>query len=634
MKASRRPKPPRARPRPGSLERPINTRIYRGAWVFVVLPLLIASCSVSRQQPLAATVVRPTFFAPAATQTLTDLATNYADRSPDAPNSATLLHWISGEFGALGLGAKIDRFKASIPGRGEVSLANVSATVTGRSQTEIVVIAHRDNSGQGPGGGADDNASGTAVMLELARAYQNLNGGSSALEPAHTIVFLSTDGGAFGAIGATHYAQLPSTQKHVAAVVVLDSVAGPGPVRVLLNGDAPRSPAPVIVATVFQLLSEQPGAVVTHASSFDQLLDLAFPFSLYEQAPFIARGIPAVTITTAIDRPPSPLEDTIASISPGSAAAAHLALIGRATEQILAALDQGAPEPHTVSASYVYLGGRFIHGWALQFVLLAALLPALLVILDLFARCRRRQIALRPAFRSLGRRLGFWCSLLVFFLLFSYFGFWPNGTARPLSPDTTAATSLPYGALVFFLLLAFGAWLITRDRLLPKHAVTAEDELAGYTAALLLLAGVALLTAVLNSYSLLFLLPPLHAWIWLPQLRSLRPWARLLVLLAGFLGPLLVFWELASRLRLGFKVVWYVSELAAVGYISVLSLIVGTAFTAATAQLSALSVNRYGPYPARGERPQQSLPQNVARHAVSLSRWLTETRRERRKHAT
>ena len=35
-----------------------------------------------------------------------------------------------------------------------------------------------------------------------------------------------------------------------------------------------------------------------------QLIDLGFPFSAYEQAPFVTRGIPAVTVTTGPDRPP------------------------------------------------------------------------------------------------------------------------------------------------------------------------------------------------------------------------------------------------------------------------------------------------------------------------------------------
>ena len=621
-------KPLRTKPRPGSLERPVNARIYRGSWIVIAIPLLIAAFSVAREQPLVAPVFRSVFGEADAQATMYELANTYPDRSPGAASSANLLVWVEGKFTNLGLTPKVDPFSADIPGLGKQSLANVSVTIRGRSPTSIVILAHRDNSGHGPGGGPDDNASGTAAMLELAREYQNNSGLVKPPQPAHTIVFLSTDGGAFGAIGADHFARHSASRSHIAAVIVLDAIAGRGPPRILLNGDAPRSPSPVLVATAFQLLSEQPGAEVTHAGFVDQLLDLAFPFSLYEQAPFVARGIPAVTFTTSSDRPPLPLTDTSANIS-----GEHLSVIGHATAQLIAALDQGAPEPQSNSAGYIYLGGRFVHGWALQLILITALLPPLVAIVDLFARCRRRQIPLEPSLRSLGRRVGFWLSLLSLFLLFVFFGFFHGGVARPLSPDISASVSPPLGALVFFSLLGFGAWLIARERLLPRHQASAEGELAGYAAALLLLLVAALAVAALNRYMVLFLLPPLHAWIWLPQLRDWRPWASLGVMLIGLLGPLLVFFELASRLHLGLNVFWYVTELGAVGYLGLPLLLVAVAFTAASAQLAALSVRRYAPYPAVGERPDATLPQLALRRVAPLSRkWdgFRATRRSRR----
>jgi MFS family permease len=384
---------------------------------------------------------------------------------------------------------------------------------------------------------------------------------------------------------------------------------------VLLNGDAPRSPSSVVVATAFQLLSEQPGGAAAHAGFFDQLLDLAFPFSLYEQAPFIARGIPAVTLTTSGDRPPLPQSDTPQNIS-----AAHLSVIGHAAEQLIAALDQGAPEPQANSAGYIYLGGRYVHGWALQLILIAAMLPAFVAIVDLFARCRRRQIPIEPALRSLGRRLGFWIVLLSLFLLFVFFGLFHGGVARPPSPDISASVSPPFGALALFIFLAFGAWLIARERLLPRREASPEDELAGYAAALMLLLVSALVVGYLNRYMVVFLLPPLHAWIWLPQLRDRRPWSSLVVISLGLIGPLLVFVELASRLHLGLNVFWYVTELGAVGYLHLSLLLAAIAFAAAGAQLAALSVRRYAPYPAAGDRPEVTLPELVLRRIGPLSR--------------
>ena len=57
-------------------------------------------------------------------------------------------------------------FTRKIPGQGRVELENVLALRPGPSNQVIVVVAHRDNSGAGPG--ANDNASGTAALLLLA----------------------------------------------------------------------------------------------------------------------------------------------------------------------------------------------------------------------------------------------------------------------------------------------------------------------------------------------------------------------------------------------------------------------------------------------------------------------------------
>ena len=41
----------RRRPRPGSLERPVNARMYRGTWLLVAIPLLIAAFTVTNGVP-------------------------------------------------------------------------------------------------------------------------------------------------------------------------------------------------------------------------------------------------------------------------------------------------------------------------------------------------------------------------------------------------------------------------------------------------------------------------------------------------------------------------------------------------------------------------------------------------------
>ena len=156
-------------------------------------------------------------------------------------------------------------------------------------------------------------------------------------------------------------------------VVNLDAIAGPGRPRLELAGDTPRSPAPGLVETVRARLEQETGSEPTRPSALRQLVDLGFPYSRYEQAPFVTRGIPAVTITTAADRPAAGLHD-----EPRALDTARLGQIGRATQNAVDAMQQGvALEPGP--SSYVYLGSRVVRGWAIELVLIGALLPFLAV---------------------------------------------------------------------------------------------------------------------------------------------------------------------------------------------------------------------------------------------------------------
>ena len=177
-------------------------------------------------------------------------------------------------------------------------------------------MAHRDNTGIGPG--ANDNASGTAALVELARGYAQADTpAGERVRPAHTLVFLSTDGGAFGSLGAVRFAkQLPFRMSSPSSTC---ADRGPGPPRIVIAGETPRSPAAGLVETAAKRVLEQTGSRATRAGFGAQLLDLAFPFTLYEQGPFVARGIPAITLTTAGERPPDAFTDRRSLLVAGAA---------------------------------------------------------------------------------------------------------------------------------------------------------------------------------------------------------------------------------------------------------------------------------------------------------------------------
>jgi hypothetical protein len=357
----------------------------------------------------------------------------------------------------------------------------------------------------------------------------------------------------------------------------------------------------------------------------DQLIDLGFPFTLYEQGPFVARGIPAITLTTASERPPEAFGDRASRLS-----TRRLTTLGRAAQQVIGSLDQGL-ELAQGTTSFVWAGDRIVRGWAIELLLLSLLIPFLVAVVDLFAHCRRRGIALLPAARSLRTRLAFWLFAGLAFYAFGLFGTWPSGAARPPNPATPAAGDWPILALLGLGAVVLVAWVIARQRLVPRRAVGADETLAGETTALLAFGIVALLVLATNPFALIFVLPALHTWLWLPQLRSGRAPPRALVLLLGLTGPLLILLSLGVRFGLGFDAPWYVLELVALGYVQLPAVAIALGGAACAAQLAAVAAGRYAPYPGRRERPARGPLRELVRTIVLTRRARRRVTEERRR---
>lgn len=547
-----------------------------------------------------------------------ELVIRHPDRSPGSDGAREAADLVAARLRAYRFSVERQVFTADVPGRGRERFVNIVAVAPlrpqdaiARSDQTIVVMAHRDNLGASPG--ANDNASGTAALLELAR-----NVGTASV--SHTLVFLSTDGGAYGGLGAEHFARSSVYANRTIAVINLDAIAGRGPPRIEFAGDTPRSPASPLVASAEASIVAQAQQQPERPGAGAQLIDLAFPFSLYEQGPFIARGTPAITLTTGGVRPGRPAGDTLASLN-----AARLDEIGRSAQALLGSLDAAA-EVARGTESYVYVGSRLVRGWTIQFILLAALLPFLAATVDLFARCRRRHISLGPALRSFGSRLGVWAWMGALVLFFSFAGLLPGGEARPIAPDTAVAGDWPVLALSLLAGLSAIGWLVARPQLMPRGEITRPEELGGHLAAMLVLGVVGLVVAAQNPYALVFVLPSLHAWLWLPHVVDRGLAARIAVYAVGFVGPLLLLGSFAFRFELGLDAPWYLLALASVGYLPVPLAIAFVVWGAAAAQVGAVAAGRYSPYPRPEERPERGPIRESVRHAVLFVRRLRSDR--------
>jgi Zn-dependent M28 family amino/carboxypeptidase len=115
-------------------------------------------------------------------------------------------------FKAISLGEKLS-IRVIVKALYNVSY-NVIAKITGTKRPDEYIlytahwdhlgIGHPDAKGDSIYNGAVDNASGTAALLEMARAFKDLKG-----KPERTVLFLSVTGEEQGLLGSEYYGQHP-----------------------------------------------------------------------------------------------------------------------------------------------------------------------------------------------------------------------------------------------------------------------------------------------------------------------------------------------------------------------------------------------------------------------------------------
>lgn len=166
---------------------------------------------------------------------------------------------------------------------------NVAAAIRGTEHPDrwIVVTAHYDHEGVQNGetyNGADDNASGTAALLELARLLRDY-------PPRHSVLLLALDGEEAGLLGAQAFTANPP--------IALDSVVLNINLDMIARGDngilwvVGTRQYPSLVA-VIDGLPQQPGVERRYGHDDPAVRGRDYWVNLSDQAAFHARGVPFV----------------------------------------------------------------------------------------------------------------------------------------------------------------------------------------------------------------------------------------------------------------------------------------------------------------------------------------------------
>src|SRR5574340_1633595 len=164
---------------------------------------------------------------------------------------------------------------------------NVFVKLPGTVPGEIVVVAHYDAVNGSPG--ADDNASGTAIVLEMQKLVKTSR---------HTIVFLLVSGEEQGLIGSDFYVRQMKTKPlfalNVDMVGHLDSKI-----------KARDMQAPDIESAIAKAMSKYPWA---------KSITLRTERDVSDHAPFMKVGVPAVFLHTGLTRTYHKATDTPESL--------------------------------------------------------------------------------------------------------------------------------------------------------------------------------------------------------------------------------------------------------------------------------------------------------------------------------
>lgn len=162
---------------------------------------------------------------------LTDLRTLSSDamegRAPMTDGGRLAREYIRERFESLGLGTQFPGYRQEFvldASRGQEGLGvNILGFIPGSVSSKIIlVIAHYDHLGKKGEviyNGADDNASGTAALLEIA-AYFSKN------LPGHSFLFVATDAEEKGLLGARALVKdFPFPLEDIKAVVNMDMIS-------------------------------------------------------------------------------------------------------------------------------------------------------------------------------------------------------------------------------------------------------------------------------------------------------------------------------------------------------------------------------------------------------------------------
>jgi hypothetical protein len=555
----------------------VDQRIYRAGFVATLLTVLVVMFSLQeRPAPLGTPIAPDAFQGEIAYGDTARLVKLFPDRVPGGAGDEALGSLVEGRFRALGLETSRDRFTGQHDGQ-DVGMSNVIGLLNAPSDRQVVVMAPRDAEGR-PGA---SSASSTATLLQLAQALD----GSSRQK---TFVFVSLDGSAAGNAGAERFARSYPDRDKVDAVLAIDEPGAASARRpfVLPWSSSARRASLQVLRTAETALARESGEASRSDSWTAQFLRQAWPLTLREQGPLVARGLDAVTITSRGELPHGDGTDGLAGIS-----SERLQNFGRAAFSAALAYD-AARDIQRSPDRYIVAGRKVLPGWAIALLAVGLVTPAMIASFDAFARSRRRRILGSPSVRWIAGGVAPFALILGVALLFELLGWLPDSASEALAPATRPGTAAAAAPLLALLVAFACGWVFLRPRLTGRLGGIGLAGPGPAVAIALLLAIEVLLVCATDPFTALMLVPAAH----LAVVAALPEPPRRGAMAGGFIVcalalPVLAIAYYGGHLRLGGDLIGYAlllveSATGSVWTATLVSIVAGTLVSAAIASLA------------------------------------------------
>ena len=302
-----------------------------------------------------------------------------------SPEMGAVARYLTGELRELGIQVSNQRAR----GRGGVALRNTVGRIAGSSSTgAVLVVSHPDSVPYGPGAG--DNASGAAVVLELARTLVH------GPKLRNDVIVLFDDGEETGFEGGYAFARAHPWMKDVRLMVGIDTAAWgvPHPMQssdddgMLIRAYADGVDDPVAFSVITALTEGE-----------------------FETQPFKEEGLPAIELEDNYAELDQHTErDTVDGVKPEYVQQMGdqvLGLVRASGDMDLAGTKEGSRVFHTFPVVGIV---HYSAGWSVPLFLLAALGYAAVVLVAI----RNAHVGGRGLVKALGLVLALVAATVVF----------------------------------------------------------------------------------------------------------------------------------------------------------------------------------------------------------------------------